>query len=291
MRFGIVILPEQRWSTASRRWRHAEELGFDHAWTYDHLAWRSLADGPWFGTVPTLTAAALATSRIRLGTMVTSPNFRHPVAYARELLSLDDISNGRFTLGVGAGGGGFDATILGHDPLPPAQRAARFAEFVELLDRLLTEDHVTYQGEYYRAADARTLPGCVQQPRPPFVIAANGPKTMRLVARFGTGWVTVGPSERDDTEKWWRGVAQLSARLDDVLVAHGRDPSELERYLGLDSAGPALASVEHFAEAAGRAAGLGFTDVYVHWPRPEGVHAADERVLEKVAADIIPALR
>src|SRR5438105_6923295 len=113
MRLGVVILPVLPWSTAQSVWRRAEELGFDHAWTYDHVAWRTLRDRTWFAAVPTLTAAALATSRIRLGTLVASPNFRHPVPFARELISLDDISGGRLTVGVGAGGLGDDATVLG----------------------------------------------------------------------------------------------------------------------------------------------------------------------------------
>lgn len=117
MRFGIVILPEHRWSDAERRWRRAEELGFDHAWTYDHIGWRDLVDGPWFDAVPTLTAAALVTSRIRLGTHVASANFRHPVPFARQVTALDDISRGRFILGVGAGGAGFDSTVLAQPQL------------------------------------------------------------------------------------------------------------------------------------------------------------------------------
>src|SRR4030095_12172127 len=101
MRIGAVILPEFRWSTPRKLWRHAEELGFDHVWTYDHLAWRSLRDSPWFGAIPTLSAAATATQRIRLGTLVASPNFRHPVPLARELITLDDISSGRITFAIG----------------------------------------------------------------------------------------------------------------------------------------------------------------------------------------------
>src|SRR6267154_2416982 len=102
VRFGIIILADQRWQDSVRRWRLAEDYGFDHAWTYDHLGWRSLVDGPWFDAVPTLTAAAMVTSRIRLGTMVASPNFRNPVPFARDLTGLDDISAGRLTVGVGA---------------------------------------------------------------------------------------------------------------------------------------------------------------------------------------------
>jgi alkanesulfonate monooxygenase SsuD/methylene tetrahydromethanopterin reductase-like flavin-dependent oxidoreductase (luciferase family) len=67
VRLGVVILPEHRWNSARDIWRRAEELRFDHAWTYDHLAWRSLRDTTWFGAIPTLTAAAGVTQRIRLG--------------------------------------------------------------------------------------------------------------------------------------------------------------------------------------------------------------------------------
>src|SRR5450755_3725059 len=133
VRFGIVILPDLRWKQAERRWRLAEEYGFDHAWTYDHLGWRDLVDGPWFDAVPTLTAAAMVTSRISLGTLVASPNFRHPVSFARQLTALDDVSNGRLILGVGAGAGGtsFDIAVLGGPPLTVRERADRFAEFTE----------------------------------------------------------------------------------------------------------------------------------------------------------------
>ena len=84
MRVGVVVLPQQRWSQAAPIWAAVEQMGFDHAFTYDHLAWRDLADEPWFATVPTLTAAATVTSRVRLGTWVASPNFRHPVPFAKE---------------------------------------------------------------------------------------------------------------------------------------------------------------------------------------------------------------
>ena len=114
VRLGVVILPELRWQRARELWRHAEKLGFDHAWTYDHLAWRSLRDSPWFAAVPTLAAAAAHTETIRLGTLVATPNFRHPVPFAKELVALDDLCGGRFTAGLGAGGGGWDARMLGH---------------------------------------------------------------------------------------------------------------------------------------------------------------------------------
>ena len=82
MRVGVVILPQYRWPEARARWNALEDMGFAHGWSYDHLAWRDLADQDWFGTIPSLAAAAAVTSTLRLGTWVTSPNFRHPVTLA-----------------------------------------------------------------------------------------------------------------------------------------------------------------------------------------------------------------
>jgi len=284
-----VLLPQGRWSQDAERWRRAEDYGFDHAWTYDHLAWRSLVDQPWFGTVPVLAAAAGVTSRIALGTWVSSPNYRHPVPFAKDVMTLDDVSSGRFLLGVGAGGVGFDATVLGGEVLPPRDRVDRLGEFVELLDALLTAPVTSWSGRWYEAVEARMHPGCVQQPRTPFVVAANGPRGMRVAARFGQGWATTG-REGDDASTWWDGVAETVRRFEDAVAEAGRQPGEVDRYLSVDTASYALASVEAFADAAGRARELGFTDLVTHWPRDEGVYAGDEAVLEQVA-DLLPALR
>jgi alkanesulfonate monooxygenase SsuD/methylene tetrahydromethanopterin reductase-like flavin-dependent oxidoreductase (luciferase family) len=288
MRYGIVILADRRWQESARRWRLAEEYGFDHAWTYDHLGWRDLVDGPWFDAVPTLTAAATVTSRIALGTLVASPNFRHPVSFARQVTALDDISGGRLLLGLGAGAGGasFDAAVLGDPPLTVRERADRFAEFTELLDLLLREDHVSWRGRYYAAVDARNLPGCVQRPRVPFVVAANGRRGIGIAARFGEGWVTMG-ARADDLAGWWQSLAEAAGRLDEALAAAGREPGQMRRYLSLDASGTfALTSAGYFDDAVGRAAELGFTDVVTHWPRQTGWYAGDESVLETVAAQI-----
>ncbi|WJK43924.1 LLM class flavin-dependent oxidoreductase [Solwaraspora sp. WMMA2056] len=275
----------------AHRWRQVEQWGFDHAWTYDHLGWRDLVDGPWFDAVPTLTAAATVTDRIALGTLVSSPNFRHPVHFAREITALDDISDGRVLLGVGAGGLGFDATVLGTPPLTPRARVDRYAEFVELLDLLLRTDRVTWQGRYYQAVDARSTPGCRQRPRVPFVLAANGPRSLALAARFGAGWVTTG-TDFDDLESWWASVARLAERCTATLDQVDRDPADLRRYLSLDSAPVfSLSSAGFFADAVERAAGLGFTDVITHWPRRSSWYAGDERVLVEVATDVLPSLR
>ena len=285
MRFGITILPEYRWSEAEPKWRRAEELGFDHAWTYDHLTWGGLQDSPWYSTTQTLTAAALVTSTVKLGTFVTSPNFRHPLTLTREILALDDISQGRFLCGIGSGGG-IDQTILGGDEMTAKQKVDRLEEFVGLLDTLLTTDGVDHLGEYFETRNARTLPGCVQQPRVPFVMAANGPRSLRLATRYGAGWVTTGLKSAD-FETWFSSVRDLSHRLDDVLE-EGRP---FDRYLALDSARYSLSSVDAFEDVVGRAADLGFTDVITHWPRAEGVYVGSEDTLEQIATEVIPRLR
>ncbi|MGB5951220.1 MAG: LLM class flavin-dependent oxidoreductase [Ornithinimicrobium sp.] len=294
MRYGVCILPEYSWSQAEPIWRRAEELGFDHAWTYDHLVWAGLPDAPWHSTVATLTAAAMVTERIRLGTFVASPNFRHPVTFMRDTVTLDDISAGRISLGLGAGGDR-DAEILGQH-LSRGERTRRFAEFVELLDLTLREDHVDHSGEFYAAEDARNNPGCVQRPRVPFVIAANGPKSMALAARYGQGWLTTGPAGReidpDDSdrgrhERWWSQIADISRRFDGIEAETdqpaGSAHQPLDRYLSLDACGvPALTSADFFAEQVGRAADLGFTDVVTHWPRPDAPYRVDEAVLDQI---------
>jgi alkanesulfonate monooxygenase SsuD/methylene tetrahydromethanopterin reductase-like flavin-dependent oxidoreductase (luciferase family) len=292
MRVGIVILPTDRWPLQRERWRRAEAFGFDHAWTYDHLVWDPLAELPWGATMPALVAAATVTERIRLGTWVASPNYRHPVPFARELAALDDVSDGRAVLGIGAGGTGHDARVLGQPVLAPSDRAARLEEFVDVLDRVLTLPVTDHAGRFYTADGARTLMPCVQRPRLPFVIAANGPRTMRLAARYGEGWATTGVTRRDrPDDEWWAGVAGLAERFDEALAAEGRERASVDRMLSVDAARTfALVSVAHFEDVVGRAAALGFTDVVVHWPVPGGaVYDAPESRVEEIAA-LLPSL-
>ena len=188
----------------------AEEYGFDHAWTYDHLSWRSLADEPWYATIPTLTAAATVTDRIGLGLFVASPNYRHPVPFAKELATLDDISDGRVLLGVGSGGTGFDADVLGQPELTAAA-AAREIRRVRRGARRSAPIRASgvgrdlFSGDWFVAHDARMVGSPVRLPRMPLLIAGNGPKTTRLAATRGDGWVTTGGSE-EDREEWWSGV-------------------------------------------------------------------------------------
>ncbi|GHF42782.1 luciferase [Streptomyces mashuensis] len=292
LRLSTVILPYQRWHDGGRdAWLRAEELGFHAAYTYDHLSWRSFRDGPWFGAVPTLTAAAAATRRLRLGTMVTSPNFRHPVTLAKDLISLDDVSGGRITLGIGAGGTGFDATALGQEPWSPRERADRFAEFVALLDRLLTEDAVTYEGRFYSAGEARNIPGCAQRPRLPFAVAATGPRGLKLAARYGQAWVTTGDPKLYETgtpEESRAALARQVEALGRACAEAGRDVASVHKVL-LTGFTPdrnrPLESVEAFVDFAGRHAELGFDEIVIHTPVPDSDFATDPGVFEKIVTE------
>ncbi|MEV0443671.1 LLM class flavin-dependent oxidoreductase [Streptomyces spectabilis] len=298
LRLSTVILPVARWHEGGKeRWQRAEELGFHTAYTYDHLSWRTFRDGPWFGAVPTLTAAAAATERMRLGTLVTSPNFRHPVTLAKELITLDDVSNGRVTLGIGAGGNGFDATALrraDEEPWTPRERADHFGEFLPLLDRLLTEDAVTYEGEHYAAHEARNIPGCVQRPRLPFAVAATGPRGLRLAARYGQAWVTTGDPKISATGTPEESLEAIRGQVDRLGAACeqvGRDAGELPKILltGFTPDRP-LESFDAFVEFAGKHAALGFDEIVLHWPLPGTDFAADEKVFERIATEALAQL-
>jgi alkanesulfonate monooxygenase SsuD/methylene tetrahydromethanopterin reductase-like flavin-dependent oxidoreductase (luciferase family) len=252
--------------------RGAERAGVRAVWTYDHLTWPLLADSPWYGAVPLLAAAAMCTERVRLGTQVASPNFRHPVPFAKELMTLDQLTGGRLEIGVGAGTEGPDALVLGEPALSRSERAEKFAEWLTLLDRLLREPVTTVRGERFTAVDAHQLPGCVQQPRLPFTVAATGPRALRLAARYGQGWVTYGPyGAAVEPEDWFAAVADQSRRLTDALAAEGRDSGALRRsaQFGLEMYWP-FESPERYTDTLGRLAEAGINEVSVHWPRPDG---------------------
>lgn len=275
---------------SERKWRRAEELGFHAAYTYDHLSWQRLIDRPWFGAIPTLSAAAMTTSRLRLGTMVTTPNFRHPVPLAKDLLSIDDLSSGRLTVGVGSGGLGADATVFGEPAWTPRERSQRFAEFVPLLDELLRNPATTVQGTFYSAHDARMVPGTVQRPRPPFLVAANGMRGMRVAAQYGEGWITLGRSANDD-ESGLNVVSRQIVQLDECLAATGRNPLKFEKVLlhGFAQERP-LASLDAFVDWAGHYRDAGITELVVHWPEPNSLFEADMNVFEAIATEAMSQL-
>lgn len=290
MRFGITILPEHPWSEAKELWQQAEGYGFDHAWTYDHITWSGLPDGPWYSATTTLTAASTVTALMRLGMFVASPNFRHPGAFLREITALDDISGGRFLLGLGTGGD-IDARILGGPELTVKQRVDRFEEFAQVLDVLLTNDKVSHEGEFFTIDGLATAPGPRQRPRTPFIMAGNGPRSIRMAVSLGAGWVTTG-IKGDDQDDWWASLKHLSDRLDAALDKAGRDRWGFGRFLNLDAGHRySLESPTLFEDMVGRAGELGFTDVITHWPREDTVYVGSRETLETIVTDVIPRLR
>lgn len=286
MRLSTVILPIYSRDDAIIQWQQAESLGFHAAYTYDHLSWRTFRDGPWYDALLTLTMAAMSTERIRLGTLVTTPNFRHPVTLAKDLMTLDDLSRGRVAVGIGAGTDGFDAAVLGQDALTPRERADKFEEFTTLLDTLLRQGDVSASGNYFSAFEARTIPGCVQVPRLPFGIAATGPRGMRLAAQQGQAWVTTGDPavfEEGTPAESLAAIRRQVEKLEAACEAEGRDPASIERTLltGFLPGNP-LASLEIFEEFAAAHAEVGITEIVIHAPIPNSQFDIDLAVYEEI---------
>jgi hypothetical protein len=139
------------------------------------------------------------------------------------------------------------------------------------------------------------IPGPVQDPRPPFLVAANGPRGMRLAAstarRPGDGWVTLGAKESSaGDEEWWAEVHGTSRRMDEVLGSAAVDLPGFVRMLDMESRTPTTSSLEHLRDHLGRAAELGFTDVALAWPRGDEPFRGDEALLEDIAS-ALPELR
>ena len=289
MKIGVVIVPTDPWGVAVAQARAVEALGFDHLWTYDHLSWRHYRDEPWLAAIPWLTGIATATERIRIGTLVSSPNFREPLTLAKDAIAIDHISDGRFILGVGAGGIGYDATVYGNDVLDPQARSTRFGEFVEAIDGLLTHHAFSNHGDHYVIDDARTTPGPKQTPRLPLAVAAAGPKAIALAARLADAWITIGDPWHDDSAAGIaRAVRGQSHRLTDACVAIGRDPATIDRIwlTGVGDHRP-LASVAAFDDTVGRAVAAGITDVVVHHPRAGDPNWDDPpEILAQIAAEM-----
>lgn len=284
-RLGVLLIPIDPWPVAVAKARAVEEMGFAHLWTYDHLSWRIYRDETWFGALPWLSGIAMATSTIRLGTMVTSPNFREPVLLAKDVMTLDHVSGGRLTLGVGAGGTGFDADVLGQPALTPRERAVRFDDFTRMLDALLRHPRYSGSTSSYKAVEARTVPGCVQQPRVPLAVAAGGPTTMRTAAAFADAWITFGdPRDPQPTfESMTAAVRAQRELLDAASDEAGREvPGRI--FLAGSAVGRPLASRDEFARFYDWCVEQGFTDVVLDDPRasdPDWVE--DPAMLEWVA--------
>ena len=203
---------------------HAEAVGLNSLWVYDHLLFRS-SDGPDEGiheAWTVLSALAATTSRLELGQLVLCMSFRDPGVLAKMAVTADAISGGRLLLGLGAGW---------HDPeylafgFPTDHRVSRFEEALQIVGPLLAGDRISFDGRFHRVSDAVLLPA--PQRRVPILIAGHGPRMLRLTARSADAWNTA-----------WYGLPdhQLDGRLADLRAAldtEGRDPATLRRTVGL----------------------------------------------------------
>ena len=288
MRVGLVILPTDRWAVARRQWEWADDVGFSTAWTYDHIRWGGMPDGPWHAAVPVLAAAAVVTERVRLGTLVASPNFRHPVTLARDASALDDVSIGRLDLGLGPGSQGYDATALGQEEWAPGERLARFEAFLAVLAPIVQGDdgtRTTLRTVYYAADEAPSTPGGIQRPLP-LTIAAGGARGLRLAARYGQQWVTVGPTGGEPhTPETVLEAVRCQVRLFDAACrGEGRDPATLRKVLLYMPSAPTITSADQFDELVAPYVDFGFDQVVLHHPAQTGPFEGDVAAFEEIAA-------
>jgi alkanesulfonate monooxygenase SsuD/methylene tetrahydromethanopterin reductase-like flavin-dependent oxidoreductase (luciferase family) len=288
VRIGLVILPTDPWHKARRQWEWADDVGFTTAWTYDHIRWGGMPDGPWYGTaIPVLAAAAVVTTRIRLGTLVATPNFRHPVTLARDALTLDDLSAGRLDLGLGPGSQGHDATALGQDPWAPAERLGRFRAFLQVLAPILEggdSTRTSLRTDHYEAVEAPSTPGSVQRPIP-LTIAAGGTRGMRLAAIYGRNWVTVGPTSGvpHTPETVLEAVRHQRPLLDAACETTARDPGSIGKVLLWMPYEPRITSADQFDEIAAPYVELGFDEFVLHHPDQTGPFGGDPGAFEEIA--------
>jgi alkanesulfonate monooxygenase SsuD/methylene tetrahydromethanopterin reductase-like flavin-dependent oxidoreductase (luciferase family) len=280
LRFGICTDQNMSWSTTVERWRYFESLGFDSIWDCDHFTQPSRPGGHYYEGWTLLAALAARTERIRIGVLVSCNTFRHPGLLAQEAVTVDHISNGRLEVGLGAGWYVPEHETFGIEFPAPGILVERFSEAVEIVDRLLRDESVTFEGRHYRLRDAAIRPGPLQRPRPPLTLGAHGPRMLGIVARYADAWNSFGTVEEMQTRN------QI---LDEHCAAINRNPREIVRSLyGWAALMPSdpWQSVDAFHEMVGRYGEVGINEFVIDQPRPEQFD-----VLERIAAEALPALR
>jgi alkanesulfonate monooxygenase SsuD/methylene tetrahydromethanopterin reductase-like flavin-dependent oxidoreductase (luciferase family) len=284
-RISVVIPPMGPWRTQSVWYRWAEDVGYDVAYTYDHLTHRTAVD-LWLGEAfTTLTAAAGATERIRLGTLVASAVFRRPVGLARVAMTVQDISGGRLVLGLG----------LGAPDCEEADRGAR-SELGAMADRFTDVVHgyravmagaTEWRGTTTSFSGLQTSPAPEGVAPPELLIAAHGPRALALAAAVADTWNTYGGpgSTQLEDDEYWGLLGSQAAGFDAKCAEAGRDPSTVRRsvLLGFGQVRP-TSSVSAFLDAAARAQDLGFDEMVVYAPASSAGLGSEPAVHERALA-------
>ncbi len=293
LRFQVEILPDLEWPALLERFQHVEALGFDLVGTGDQFVDSMNPSRPWFDLWALLAGVAQATHRIRIAPCVAQIPMRDPATLARQVLTVDHISNGRVEVGLGLGRPVAPSyRMMGIPNWDNSERADRFREYVEIVDRMLANEQTTYEGRYYRVEGA-TVHRSVQSPRPPITIAAMGPRMMRYAATYADTWNTMSFSA--GFEDQLAEVADRMSRMTGYCEAVGRDPETLRcSYLMFDAnarqSGGHISyydSPQAFADMVDRLLDLGFTEFGLYYP----ALLSQRPVFETIANDVIPALR
>ncbi len=241
MRYGLAIDLHATAATAHEvSWHHvreqaltAEQLGFDLVVLPDHLSYRAGGDGDYVlpdaavgvrESVVEVSALAASTTRIGIGHSVVNAPYRSPAMLAHIAATLADISGGRYTLGIGVGNS-FDYDQLG---VAADHRVDRFEECVEITARLLHDGRVDFEGAYWSSSHAELVLLPEPEHRPTVVVAAGGPRTMRIAARFGDAWNGWCPTDPAGTV-----AANLLGLLDHTCEDLDRDPASIGRTVDL----------------------------------------------------------
>jgi alkanesulfonate monooxygenase SsuD/methylene tetrahydromethanopterin reductase-like flavin-dependent oxidoreductase (luciferase family) len=301
LRFDIEISLDIPWKTLVERARYVEQLGFDGIWLSDQIMDYGETTSPWLEAWSCLAGLSLQTTRIRLGTLVTHFNLHHPIMIARYALMVDQISEGRLDLGIGAGTS-MDFDFAGVGPWTPGQLVGRLGEGLGIVDSLLSGKTSGIQGIYFEVGEGIVLHPAHQKPRPPITVAALGPKTIQLAARYGDVWNTVpwhleaalGTkfSLPKSLEILRKRVDQLEQACSDI----GRDPETISRSLAawpLYEPTCPLSSPSLCEDFIGEYTELGFNQFIFYFPPDEAYPDCpfDREVFEKIATETLPKLR
>ncbi|GAA3304614.1 TIGR03560 family F420-dependent LLM class oxidoreductase [Dactylosporangium vinaceum] len=224
MRLSIWPGAAQRYDEILEVAAHAEATGWDGVYVADHFMPNAVPGrdphGPTLECATLITALGAAVPRVRLGTLVYGNTYRHPAVLANMAATLDHVTGGRFTLGVGAGWQLNEHEQYGIELPPVKQRLDRFVEALEVLHGLLRRPVTSFAGEYYRLTDAVCEPKPVQSPLP-ILIGGGGEKRMLgIVAKYADAWNTWGKPDL---------IAHKSAVLDEYCARQGRDPATIAR--------------------------------------------------------------